>query len=259
MAMSCASLPTSLFSSPRKRSSVSTRSWLRSSSLIYPQISTLRTKRTLRFLSRRTSKPRVALPGKRKKLAPAFSNWSIKALEPVAHEHMDYFVAKMKKSGAELIGVGLMEWTNWLAMDQAAEMAWNEKLHQMRGCRLSQVSLAWLSRAANASQGKSRYISMFSSASTCLPPSYLLLFHPLQYLAVPVAKLKALSTMEAAVQRQYRACWPFRLRRACRPSCSLRPAWARSYRCTRAADDVRQLWPYVQLVLWYTPVSTWRA
>lgn len=77
-----------------------------------------------------------------KKLSSAFSNRSIKALEPVAHEYMDYFVAEMKKLGSEPTGVGLMEWTNWLAMDQAADMAWNEKLHQMRDRTLSQVSLA---------------------------------------------------------------------------------------------------------------------
>jgi cytochrome P450 len=77
-----------------------------------------------------------------KKLSPAFSSRSIKALEPVAHEHMDYFVAKMKEFGSEPTGVGLVEWTNWLAMDQAADMAWNEKLHQMRDRRPSQSSMA---------------------------------------------------------------------------------------------------------------------
>ena len=71
-----------------------------------------------------------------KKLSPAFSSRSIKALEPVAHDYMNYFVAKMKESGSEPTGVGLMEWTNWLAMDEAADMAWNEKLHQMRDRRL---------------------------------------------------------------------------------------------------------------------------
>lgn len=79
-----------------------------------------------------------------KKLSPAFSNQSIKVLEPVMHERMDYFIAKMKELRSEPTGVGLMEWTNWLAMDQAADMAWNEKLHQMRDRRLSQDSLAWI-------------------------------------------------------------------------------------------------------------------
>ena len=77
-----------------------------------------------------------------KKLSSAFSNRSIRALEPVAHEHMDYFVTRMKELGSEPTGVGLVQWMNWLAMDQAADMAWNEKLHQMRDCRQSQESLA---------------------------------------------------------------------------------------------------------------------
>ena len=75
-----------------------------------------------------------------KRLSPAFSSRSIKALEPVAHEYMDYFVARMLELGAEATGVGLTEWTNWLAMDQSADMAWNEKLYQMRDRRLIQTS-----------------------------------------------------------------------------------------------------------------------
>ena len=55
---------------------------------------------------------------------------------------MDYFVARMKELGSEPKGVKLMEWTNWLAMDQAADMAWNEKLHQMRDRRRCQELLA---------------------------------------------------------------------------------------------------------------------
>ena len=50
MAMSCVSLPTSLFSSARKRSWVGTGSQFHSSSLIHPKISTLHTRRTSRSL-----------------------------------------------------------------------------------------------------------------------------------------------------------------------------------------------------------------
>ena len=84
-----------------------------------------------------------------KKLSPAFSHRSIKALEPVAHGYVDFFVARMKEFGAEPEGVGLVQWTNWLAMDQAADMAWNEKLHQMRDRRepaipiLSHPRISW--------------------------------------------------------------------------------------------------------------------
>ena len=75
MVMSCVSLPMNLFSLPRKRSLVSIRSELHSISLIHPQISILRTRRTSRSLSRRTSKTAarvwVALSGKRIQFATA--------------------------------------------------------------------------------------------------------------------------------------------------------------------------------------------
>lgn len=87
-----------------------------------------------------------------KKLSPAFSSRSIRALERVAHEYMDYFVEKLKKLGSEPAGVGLAEWTNWLAMDQAADMAWNEKLYQIRDRRLFQESLSCLSQLTRPSE-----------------------------------------------------------------------------------------------------------
>ena len=64
---------------------------------------------------------------------------------------MDYFVAQMKELGSEATGIGLMEWTNWLAMDEAADMGWNETLHQMRDRGRFQSRFLRLSRAANAS------------------------------------------------------------------------------------------------------------
>ncbi|KAL9044703.1 MAG: hypothetical protein Q9214_002179 [Letrouitia sp. 1 TL-2023] len=115
-----------------------------------------------------------------KKLSPAFSNRSIKTLEPVAHEYMDHFVAKMKDLESEPTGVGLMQWTNWLAMDSAADMAWNEKLHQMRDGQL---------------------IEDFNAFTTVMQVfKRFPLLHPLQYLAAPIAKLKVLSAMEATVR-----------------------------------------------------------
>lgn len=75
MAMSCASLPMSLFSSPHKRSLVTTRSHFHSSSLMHLWISTVRTRRTSRPSSRRTSKTAAriwaASSGKRIQFATA--------------------------------------------------------------------------------------------------------------------------------------------------------------------------------------------
>jgi hypothetical protein len=77
-----------------------------------------------------------------KKVTPAFSKRSIRAMEPLVHKSMDYFVARMKELGGVPGGVGLVDWTNWLAMDMSADLSWNEKMHQMRdGKLLQQFSL----------------------------------------------------------------------------------------------------------------------
>lgn len=68
-----------------------------------------------------------------RKLAPAFSNRSIKTMEPVLHHYVDYFLEKMKNPEIASSGIELVEWMNWLAMDMSADLAWNEKMHQMRG------------------------------------------------------------------------------------------------------------------------------
>lgn len=69
-----------------------------------------------------------------RQVAPAFSARSLRTFEPIIHEYMDYFVARMKEVNLDhkTTGVPLVTWTNWLAMDIAADLAWNEKMHQMR-------------------------------------------------------------------------------------------------------------------------------
>lgn len=113
----------------------------------------------------------------------------------------------MKEIGAEPLGVGLMEWTNWLAMDQAADLAWNEKLHQMRHRRLFQrIVHAFYPHVANTCQKEKNSVHLdvllgFNAFATVMQVfKRFPLLHPLQYLAAPVAKLKALSAMEAAVR-----------------------------------------------------------
>ena len=69
-----------------------------------------------------------------RQIAPAFGSRFLRTLEPVVHKYMDYFVMRMKELSAnqKTTGVPLVRWTNWLAMDMAADLAWNEKMHQMR-------------------------------------------------------------------------------------------------------------------------------
>ena len=67
-----------------------------------------------------------------RQLAPAFSSRHIRAMEPLIHQYIDYFLKRMDDVGSDSRGVKLAEWTNWLAMDMSADLAWNEKMHQMR-------------------------------------------------------------------------------------------------------------------------------
>jgi cytochrome P450 len=70
-----------------------------------------------------------------RKLSPAFSSRSIRAMEPLVHEYMDYFILRLKELGGAKEGVRLADWTNWLAMDLSADLTWHEKMHQMRDSR----------------------------------------------------------------------------------------------------------------------------
>lgn len=61
-------------------------------------------------------------------------------MEPVIHQNMDYFVAKMREQGGN-DGMGIVEWTNWLAMDLSADLCMNEKMSQMKESKLFTVQL----------------------------------------------------------------------------------------------------------------------
>ncbi|KAH9908663.1 cytochrome P450 [Xylariomycetidae sp. FL2044] len=73
-----------------------------------------------------------------RRLAPAFSVKSMRGMQPILHDHFDYFVTRMRDVGNSSAGVGLAAWTNWLAMDISCDMSWNEKLYQMRDMKSSE-------------------------------------------------------------------------------------------------------------------------
>lgn len=73
-----------------------------------------------------------------RQLLPAFSSRTLRNnVEPLVHVYVDYFVARMKELGTAPAGVPLIEWTNWLAMDLSADVAWNGKMNQMRDSTLT--------------------------------------------------------------------------------------------------------------------------
>lgn len=122
-----------------------------------------------------------------RKLAPAFSSRAIRTLEPLVHQHMDYFVERMQELGEYSTGVSLVDWTNWLALDMAADLAWNQKMHQMENAKSAVYLEALLA---------------FNSFATVMQVfKRFPLLYMFQYLLVPFHKLRAFVAMEAATRK----------------------------------------------------------
>jgi len=100
---------------------------------------------------------------------------------------MDYFIERMKELGDASTGVSLVDWTNWLTLDMAADMAWNLKMHQMEHATSSVYLDALLA---------------FNSFATVMQVfKRFPLLHLFQYLLAPFPKLKAFVAMEAATRQ----------------------------------------------------------
>ncbi|RYO84481.1 hypothetical protein DL762_005654 [Monosporascus cannonballus] len=67
-----------------------------------------------------------------KKLAPAFSMKSMKAKESTMHKYTDAFVQRMKNFGGREDGIELKTWTDWVAMDASADLAYSREMHHLR-------------------------------------------------------------------------------------------------------------------------------
>ncbi|KAK4107900.1 cytochrome P450 [Canariomyces notabilis] len=66
-----------------------------------------------------------------KRIAPAFSVKSIRSKEPTMHKYIDLFVWKMREVGGQQGGIELRTWTDWVAMDISAELAYGHEMHQV--------------------------------------------------------------------------------------------------------------------------------
>ncbi|KAI0397649.1 cytochrome P450 [Xylariaceae sp. FL0594] len=119
-----------------------------------------------------------------RKLSSAFSSRTVRKMEPLVHKYIDYFVARMKELGSD--GVPIARWTNWLAMDLSADMAWNEKMYQMRDMKDS-IHLDVL-------------ISFNKFATVMQVFKRFPLLRPFQYLFVPITKVRVFSAMEAVTR-----------------------------------------------------------
>ncbi|RYP65030.1 hypothetical protein DL771_008484 [Monosporascus sp. 5C6A] len=122
-----------------------------------------------------------------RKLSPAFSTRSIRTMEPLVHQYIDYFVAKMKELSTSPAGVELVKWTNWLAMDLSADLAWNEKMYQMRDMKDS-VHLDVL-------------LSFNSFATVLQVFKRFPLLRPFQYLFAPMGKVRLFAAIEKTIRK----------------------------------------------------------
>ena len=118
---------------------------------------------------------------------------------------MEYLVGQSRDVCAEPSSIGLVDWNNWSAMDQAARMAWNEKLHQTLDRTLFWKDLLRPSSTAKLNHGKyfvqPYYVSRgFNAFATVMQVfKRFTLLHLFLYWAVPFANLRALPAIETAV------------------------------------------------------------
>jgi len=130
-------------------------------------------------------------------------------MEPVVHQYFDYFVETMKEQHGDE-GVGLVEWTNWLALDLAADLSWSQKINQMK---LSECGL--LKNCIRKKKEKNLIILIFEGETSIHLVTLLgfnkfitviqvfkrfPLLSPLQYLFAPFSKLFVFAAMENLVR-----------------------------------------------------------
>ncbi|KAI1121505.1 cytochrome P450 [Nemania abortiva] len=67
-----------------------------------------------------------------KKVAPAFGVRAIKEKEVTVNKYIEAFIQRMKEIGDEDEGIELKTWTDWVAMDTSADLAYNREMNQIR-------------------------------------------------------------------------------------------------------------------------------
>ncbi|KAI1769330.1 cytochrome P450 [Hypoxylon sp. FL1150] len=72
-----------------------------------------------------------------KQVAPTFSQKAIRATDSIIHYYVDLFVDRMKEIGNAVGGINLADWTQWLAMDIAADMAYSHRVNCMKDAKNS--------------------------------------------------------------------------------------------------------------------------
>ncbi|KAK4216870.1 cytochrome P450 [Rhypophila decipiens] len=112
-----------------------------------------------------------------KKLAPAFSNRSLKTKEAVIHQYLDLFVRRLAEHGGD-DGVELNRWTNWLGLDMAAALTYRADMGHLREMKDSPTLTAVLrcNLMVMMSQITRKLPLLLPLQFLCIPPSVLFLF-----------------------------------------------------------------------------------
>ncbi|KAI0189856.1 cytochrome P450 [Astrocystis sublimbata] len=72
-----------------------------------------------------------------KKVAPAFSARAIKEKEVTVNKYIEAFIQRMKEIGDQDEGIELKTWTDWVAMDTSADLAYSREMNQIRDMKSS--------------------------------------------------------------------------------------------------------------------------
>ncbi|KAI1268078.1 cytochrome P450 [Xylariaceae sp. FL1019] len=67
-----------------------------------------------------------------KQVAPAFSSRALKEKDVTVNRYIEAFIQKMNKIGDDEEGIELKAWTDWVAMDTSAHLAYSREMHQIR-------------------------------------------------------------------------------------------------------------------------------
>ncbi|KAF3763035.1 hypothetical protein M406DRAFT_322989 [Cryphonectria parasitica EP155] len=108
-----------------------------------------------------------------KKLAPAFSTKNFRAKEATVQKHVDLFIKRLIEVGAQQRGVDLRLWTEWLALDLAADMTYSQDMGHVRNAKSSEfldtaLKLNFFGAVTNIA-AKFRFLTPF--IYLCIPPS----------------------------------------------------------------------------------------
>ncbi|KAI0899974.1 cytochrome P450 [Annulohypoxylon nitens] len=117
-----------------------------------------------------------------KKVAPAFSIKALKAKESTMHKYTDAFVQRMREIGGKEEGIELKTWTDWVAMDASADLAYSRELHHLRDMKSTHfLDQMWIVNFfVTANQIFKKFPLLSPIKFLFVPPSVIASYHEVQ-------------------------------------------------------------------------------